>query len=371
MSSRRLLLFILMLLAFCIPAQARSFRIAGRYPVGDDPFDIAVGDFNGDGNLDLVTSDELLPGFSVLLNQGDGTFQQAVNYQFGGLITSVAVGDFNNDGKLDLAVVDFYGNAVDIFLGKGDGTFPGLPLMACAGCIPAAATAVEMNADGKLDLVVSSSPVQGGLIRILLGNGDGTFNIAETLSTSFYYVGRAQADDFNHDGVLDLAVELGASDFPDGYMGVFLGKPDGTFGKMAVFGHVGYATGFAIGDLNRDGNDDIVLPDRYSKGGQIFLGAGDGTFPNHLPFVTGQSEGGTVVLADFNGDGILDMAATGFFGVSILAGTGDGTFIVAARKFIGNGPVVMAAADLNGDHAPDIAVTTYRVDAVTVLLNQP
>jgi hypothetical protein len=371
MKSTRYLLQVLVLFALYGSAQGGNFRIAGRYPVGDDPFDIAAGDFNGDGKLDLVTGDASLPGVSVLLNNGDGTFQPAVNYPMGGYISSVAVGDFNNDGKLDLAVVDLYGDVIDILLGKGDGTFPGPPLVACADCFAFSATAAEMNGDGQLDLIVSGGTIQNEVFRILLGNGDGTFNEYQTLGVSFYNPGDAKVDDFNHDGVLDVAVDLSASDFSDGYLGVFLGIADGTFGKLSVFGHVEYLVGFAIGDVNGDGNDDIVFPDRHSRGGKIFLGAGDGTFPTHLAYETGQSEGGFAVLADFDGDGILDIAATGFYGVSILTGVGDGTFKIAGRRFIGNGPVVMVAADLDGDHAPDIAVTTYRRDGVTVLLNQP
>jgi hypothetical protein len=373
MKSTRYLLQVFVLFALYGSAQGGNFRIAGRYPVGDDPFDIAAGDFNGDGKLDLVTGDASLPGVSVLLNNGDGTFQPAVNYPMGGYISSVAVGDFNNDGKLDLAVVDLYGDVIDILLGKGDGTFPGPPLVACADCFAFSATAAEMNGDGQLDLVVSGGNFVGGLVIILLGNGDGTFTRFEDLSVGGFnhFVREVRIDDFNHDGVLDLAVSQTFSDFPDGYIGVFLGNPDGTFGKMSVFGHVGYLLNFAIGDVNGDGNDDIVLPDRHSRGGKIFLGAGDGTFPTHLAYETGQSHGGFAVLSDFDGDGILDMAATGFYGVSILTGVGDGTFKVAGRRFIGNGPVVMVAADLDGDHAPDIAVTTYRRDGVTVLLNQP
>jgi hypothetical protein len=372
MSSIRSVLLIL--LALCGPVHARSFRPAGSYLVGDGPTGIAVGDFNGDGKVDLVTAngglDTDLPGVSVLLNNGDGTFQPAATLQIGQCITSLNTGDFDNDSHLDLALVDFC-NGVEILFGKGDGTFPGPPLLTCSNCIPVSAAAADMNGDGKLDLVVSGGQQGRKLVRVLLGKGDGNFRSNQAISVSYYNAGLVQVDDFNNDGVLDVAVTLTVSDWPDAYMGIALGNQDGTFRKLSVYSHVEALVNFAIGDVTGDGYDDILFPDGNSKGGKILLGAGDGSFREHLTYQVGQGDGGWVALVDFNGDGILDMAVVGFQTISVLAGLGDGQFNPATRIQVRRGCWAAVAADLNDDNAPDLAVTQPGLDAVSVLLNEP
>jgi hypothetical protein len=193
-----------------------TFRAAQNYAAGIYTNSVAVGDFNGDGIADLVVANtgginNIYHGGSVgiLFGKGDGTFQDAVQYAVGISAVCVGVGDFNGDGTLDLAVADLLSNSVSVMLGKGDGSFQAAANYAVGyfswGGLGGAGRCVavrDFNGDGIPDLAVS---YMGGL-RVFVGNGDGTFQ-----ATPISYVVGSQADtmavgDFNGDGLPDLAV---------------------------------------------------------------------------------------------------------------------------------------------------------------------
>jgi hypothetical protein len=192
-----------------------TFQPAVNYAAGPMPRSIAVGDFNGDGKPDLAVAEEGTAhsftdsAVSVLLGNGDGTFQPAVNYGAGSMPVSVAVGDFNGDGKPDLVVADLglvaNNSGVSVLLGNGDGTFQdavGFNFDAGA-TYPESIAVGDFNGDGKPDFAVANT--QFPAISVLLGNGDGTFqtavNFDAKLGPRFVAVG-----DFNGDGKPDLAV---------------------------------------------------------------------------------------------------------------------------------------------------------------------
>lgn len=169
---------------------------------------LAVGDFNRDGKLDLVITNGNSATLTVMLGNGDGTFTQATGSPIavGNGPDAVAVGDFNGDGKLDLAVANFADNTVTILLGNGDGTFTaasGSPIP--VGSAPDAIVLGDFLGNGKLDLAVANSASNN--VTLLLGNGDGTFTEA---ASSPFPVGNGPTSlavgDFNGDGRLDLAV---------------------------------------------------------------------------------------------------------------------------------------------------------------------
>jgi hypothetical protein len=184
-----------------------TFQDHVDYPAGSGPVAVATADFNGDGNLDLAVTDRGDNTVSILPGNGDGSFQAPVPYPVAGIGSfSVTVGDFNNDGIPDLAVANRgFGadpGSVSVLLGNGDGSFQDA-VTYTAGPNPWSITTADFNGDGNLDLAVADN--NGGGVSVLLGNGDGTFQDAQNYATGNSPFAVA-AGDFNGDGFPDLAV---------------------------------------------------------------------------------------------------------------------------------------------------------------------
>jgi hypothetical protein len=326
------------------------------FGAGTEPDSVAVGDFNGDGKLDLAVANEGSNNISILLGMGDGTFQAAVDYGAGTAPDSVAVGDFRRDGKLDLVVANDGSNNVSILLGNGDGTFQAAVNYG-VGSAPTSVAVGDFNGDGKLDLAVVNELSNN--VSILLGNGDGMFQAAVNYGAGLSLFSVAVGD-FNGDGKLDLAVASGGSD----YVSVLLGNGDGTF-KTAVQ----YVAGLepisvAVADFNGDGKLDLAVANYESNNVSILLGKGDGTFQAAVDYGIGTENypatPGSVAVGDFNGDGKLDLVVGGVESdnvsvVSVLLGNGDGTFQAAVNYGAGAGQTSVAVGDFNGDGRLDLA----------------
>ena len=231
-----------------------TFQAAVDYGAGSNPSSVAVGDFRGDGKLDLVVANDGSNNVSILLGNGDGTFQAAVNYGAGSTLFAVAVGDFNGDGKLDLAVADAVSDYVSVLLGNGDGTFK-TAVQYVAGLEPIAVAVADFNGDGKLDLAVAND--EGNSVSILLGKGNGTFQAAVNYGTGT--PGSVAVGDFNGDGKLDLVVVGGVNSDNVSVVALLLGNGDGTFQAAVNYG-TGADTSVAVGDFNGDGRLDLAFP---------------------------------------------------------------------------------------------------------------
>ncbi len=312
------------------------------------PSSIAIGDFNADGKPDLVISNGTLNSIIVLLGNGDGTFQAPVAYSTPSAATSVAAGDFNQDGHLDLAVGDSSA-AVSIFLGNGDGTFQQPRDLLVLDGVNAVIVG-DFNHDGVADLAVTYG--QENAVSILLGNGDGTFQPRTDFLTGNYPTGLA-AGDFNGDGRLDVVVMNGG----DRTFSILLGNGDGTLQAAQDFALPAEPTAVAVQDFNRDGKADLAIVLSEIGALSIIAGRGDGTFPT--PQAYGGSQGSWAIAAgDFNGDGKLDLVTTNLLdnSISVFSGVGDGTFEIGVAAPTAPVPVAAAVGDFNQDGRLDLAV---------------
>ena len=429
MTQPRIIALIIALLFSATAAHAQTY-VFGRanFPVGKEPNSLVLGDFNGDGINDIAIVNSADNTVSILLGKSDGTFSSQVTYATGTAPVAIATGDFDGDGNLDLAVTNggcllLEGNAncgdghtISIFLGNGDGTFQD-QVDYTTGTYPTSLAVADLNADGILDLAIAN--VNDGTVSILLGIGDGTFQ-AQVVYPAVLNVQSLIVADFNGDNKPDLAVAasgdstgvaillgngdgtfqkpldfqgqapLAAADFNlDGKMdlfaggGVYLGNGDGTFVLHATY--PGEAA-VAAADVNGDGKPDLVVGGgSYAVGGGpysdtvgIMLGNGDGTFQSAVQYLTGLQPI-YLAIADVNGDGKLDVVVAdsgcGIYPctsgtitpgtVSVLLGFGDGTFVgTSDYAFPFSNPPNVVSADFNGDGKPDLAaVASFSVGA--------
>jgi hypothetical protein len=340
-----------------------GFSEAGAVTLQEGANSGAIADFNGDGKADiaLLTSSGVL----IFLGNGDGTFAAPSSVSLTGFKIKIIAGDFNHDGKPDLALAAASASptfnspgTVTVLLGNGDGTF-GAPISTAAGIGVQDFAAADFNKDGNLDVVVvDGPPFIGNTISLLLGNGDGTFQAATNLTGATGPTGVAIAD-FNGDGNPDLAISTTAFDASgNGLVSVLIGNGDGTFQPRTDAAVGGFANGIVVADLNQDGNPDIIVNSGLPFDGSIsvILGKGDGTFQPHTDYKNGQ-DFGTLFAGDFNGDGKTDIGLANLtIGFEVFLGHGDGTIAGSTDFTTGTGPTFISAGDLNGDGIPDAVV---------------
>lgn len=339
---------------------ANGFAAAVNYSTAPYPQSVATADFNGDGKPDLVLVAN--GGISVLLGNGNGTFQTAVNNSGKGGTIAAAVADFNGDGKPDIATANGLSNTVSIWLGNGDGTFQtpvSYALSTSSGYVYAQSIAVsDFNGDGKADVVVAA---ESGGVTVLLGNGDGTLGQSIGAMGSIYATSVAVGD-FNGDGKPDIAATESCCGIE-----ISLGNGDGTFQAP-----VNFSTAFSnlyavsVGDFNGDGKADLAAASY--EGVDVLLGNGDGTFQTVVAYAT-LTASPALAIGDVNGDGKADLiTADDASNATVLLGNGDGTFQTPVNYSAGSQPYAVAVGDFNLDGRTDLAVANFNSGNVSILL---
>jgi uncharacterized protein (TIGR03437 family) len=336
--------------------------------VEKNPSFLAGGDFNGDGKLDLAVSNELSDSVSIMANDGTGRFSVLndfpVEYGPGEMVS----GDFNRDGKPDLAVRKTRPQQLFIFLNSGGGQF--LKTGSFDATDNSRIFALDFNHDNALDLALTLQPSGG----ILLNNGGGAFTATPMSSLP----GTFAAGDFNLDGRIDLAACAQEIEF-GGRIYVYLGDETGRFRTAANvnLNSSNFASGVGIGDFNRDGNPDLAIANYNAFGGQgnvvgpvsILLGDGTGGF-RLITNITVGSAPRRVVVHDFNGDGKDDLAVTlaGESKVALLIGDGSGFFGISGKYNTGSDTMSMVTGDFNGDGKTDLVANGRNTGIVTMML---
>ncbi len=385
---------------------------------------IAVGDFNGDGKMDVVAASDSSSqpnsgSLTILLGNGDGTFSAGQTYVLNGIVSqanTITVGDLNGDGWPDIAVglacYDIPDNscsvgAVSIYLNNGDGTFSGPTIYQTVGNGALYPVVGDFNGDGKLDVIAGSpyAPNTYSLssLTILLGNGDGTFsqqfyNGQPAKTLPFYGLSGLAAVDLNSDGRLDLAITAQAY-----LLEIVAGNGDGTFQDNPTAYNTNLGNGSTNGapiittDLNGDGKPDLIVSGTGGQLGQfnaaqVFLNDGSGNLIAGGTYMAGGWLYAPIDVADFNGDGKIDVvlvsgcaedeAAGGQLcpdgTLTVLLGNGDGT--MRGARYLPSGTSYgrgwsVAAADFNGDGFQDLvfpgcaAGQSCPSDGITVLLS--
>jgi hypothetical protein len=382
------------------PKAGINFAKAVAYGSGAElASSVAMADVNGDGKPDIVVANVCAGIFNngcptdgsvaVMLGNGDGTFQTAVTYDSGGHEAfSIAIADVNADGKPDIVVANWCASSsgcaeetedgsAGVLLGNGDGTFQNVVTYDSGGIYSMSVAAADVNGDGKPDLLVTSQCVinncsGGGVVGVLLGNGDGTFKSVVTYGSGGRSAGAVAVADVNGDGRPDLVVANGGGGSNnDGTVGVLLGNGDGTFKKGVPYDSGGCsAQSVAVADVNGDGVLDVLVANQGATNNcgdglaGVLLGRGDGTFKAVVTYGTGGWESNHVAVADINEDGNPDLLVTNGCASStncnhgttaVLLGDGKGMFRRAGIFGSGGtGPTSVTATDVNGDGKPDL-----------------
>jgi Ca2+-binding RTX toxin-like protein len=343
-----------------------TFAPYTTFAVGDAPYAVATADFNGDGKLDLVTHNDDSKDVSVLLGNGDGSFETQSIFAVNGTAGySIAIADFNGDSKPDLATANYDSDSVSVLLGNGDGdgSFETQQTFGVGGGNASSVVAGDFNRDGQVDLAVSHDGV--ATVSVLLSEENGSFYE----QTPFAVAGNSQyitTADFNSDGNADLVT----ANYTSANVSVLLGDGNGGFAEQIPFATGAWCVSVTVGDFNNDGNADLAAANGNSNNFSLLLGDGRGGFAPKINFAVSDISVASIQAQDLNGDGFLDVALSGY-GTNAMVFLGDGTgdfsseitLPIASRSFS------LAIVDVNADGKPDLVTSHVDTDNVSVLLN--
>ncbi len=336
------------------------------YDVGKNPTAIKSGDFNQDGFSDLVTSNISANTLSLLIGNGDGSFQPHVSIRVCKEPRNLAVQDFNDDRHQDLAVACSGSHEVAIFLGHGNGTFEKDALYR-VNRTPVSIAVGDFNGDRRMDFVVA---LRNDKLQLFFGTGRGKFRMGPVYEYGDTPTSVATAD-FNHDGHLDLAVTNGGP--MSSAVSIWLGQGDGNFLRPADYRTGKRPLSVSFSDFNGDGALDLLVVNGQMNTITVFLGNGDGTFQDGIDSGgdDGPSDG---VARDVDGDGIADAAIVNSQSgsISVLFGKGDGSFHYPPRHYATpRGPFALTSLFIadDRDEEPGLAVANNAEHNVSIFLH--
>lgn len=349
--------------SFTVEVSARPIEYGFRtdYLVGTGIGQFIAADFNGDHRPDLATIMES-SAVAVLINNGDGTFADRVDYPGLELLSSLEAVDSDRDGDLDLALQEFLIGNVCVLANNGDGTFADViryPVNSYSQYL----TTADFNADGHVDLATN-------YLTILMNTGDGTFapGIDYPLGGENNEV---VAADFDVDGDFDLATCSGIAPTTS-FAGVIFNDGSGVFTISDTYPTGEIAEAITVADLDADRYVDMVVTNINTDDISVFINAGDGTFAGAVNYPSGRALY-AICTGDLDGDGDQDLAAADWDsnGVFVLLNSGDGTFVHHAVYAVADDPNSIMAVDLNGDGYLDLVTGNRSENNISVLLNGP
>lgn len=316
-----------------------------------------LGDFNNDGYDDIFIMNTDNSRVNVMLSNGDGTYRLAVSEPLSSIGGEGAIGDLNGDGNLDFIAPGI--SEYTVYLGHGDGTFDSGATYAVTGSGDHANVILEdFNNDGVLDIMTASDA--DARVNVYIGNGNGTFRarvsmvIPEAITDA-----RAYSGDFNGDGNQDIVSFDSYTSVGSIY--IYMGNGNGTFTAATAYAGWGQPGRFEIADLNGDGYDDLIATDNGAGVFRVSFANSNGTFAAPISYNPGVASLSDLKLADMNTDGRLDLVVTGFGSgrVRVNLGNGNGTFSIGTSYSVALGDDTLTIGDVNGDGAKDVVSSSF------------
>jgi hypothetical protein len=323
------------------------------FSTATNPQMVVVGDFNKDGNQDLAVACQAGNAVTILIGGGDGDFATSI-INLGTAVFSLAIGDFNQDGNQDLATSNINAGTISILSGNGAGGFTNTTTLT-VGTQNVSVMVGDFNLDSRQDIIVTRNV--NDLVKVFFGAGNGTFptSLDITLVASPVSV---VVDDFNGDNKPDFATANQNVDSASVFFNTFSSRCiTPSFAAPTNFSNGMVSLGNAVGDLNRDGKQDVVTLNGSSNNLSVFLGTSSGSFGAPITVSSGGFNPNAAVIADFNKDAIPDLAVSNRFSdaIAILLGDGTGNFVVGGSFPTGGiNPSSLAVIDFDLDGNPDV-----------------